>query len=429
MQIKLISLLLIFYITPVVAQQWKSLGLEKEFISAIAVDSTNPEIIYTGSMSDFSAGTVGGIFRTTNGGAEWDTLIRGVTVTDLDIHPTNPKIIYATLGLNALTFPGIIKSIDGGNNWIKADSGMIINPESGGRVLVIDPIHPDTLYVCTSGFSGGTLYRSTNGGNSWSDLNSPTLSSIISMAIDPKDPDHIYIGTDDTGKIYETKDAGKSWIITGLTYKGIIYDIQLDPDSSKKIYAGTTSYGFYFSKDGGLTWEQNNKGLPNNASILKIQFLKDNNTPTIYINADASFGIYFLNKNAEWESYGNVGSWFIQIAKNKIYAGSYAGIYLSEELTSVPDKFEQPTSIFLYQNYPNPFNPTTVITYQLTVSSYITLKIYDILGREVATLVNEEKKAGSYAVNFNANRLASGIYFYQLTTDNFVVTKKMVLIR
>jgi len=83
----------------------------------------------------------------------------------------------------------------------------------------------------------------------------------------------------------------------------------------------------------------------------------------------------------------------------------------------------------LQQNYPNPFNPSTVIGYQLPVSSDVTLKVYDLLGREITTLVDEYKPAGNYEVEFNAANLPSGVYFYQLKAGSFVETKKMILIR
>ena len=88
-----------------------------------------------------------------------------------------------------------------------------------------------------------------------------------------------------------------------------------------------------------------------------------------------------------------------------------------------------PVKYNLYQNYPNPFNPTTSIKFDIPKTSNITLKIYDILGREVATLVNEEKTAGSYTITFNASKLASGIYFYRLTAGSFNQTKKLVLLK
>jgi len=96
----------------------------------------------------------------------------------------------------------------------------------------------------------------------------------------------------------------------------------------------------------------------------------------------------------------------------------------------------QPEEIYLSQNYPNPFNPTTTIKYQLPEFSFVTLKVYDVLGSEIALLVNEEKPMGSYEVEFDASKLSSGVYFYRLQAvpngrqaGSFVVTKKMVLLR
>ena len=88
-----------------------------------------------------------------------------------------------------------------------------------------------------------------------------------------------------------------------------------------------------------------------------------------------------------------------------------------------------PTSYSLSQNYPNPFNPSTKISYNIAMVGIVSLKIYDILGREVSTLVNEEKPAGKYEVNFNASNLASGVYFYQIKAGDFVQSKKMILLK
>jgi len=83
----------------------------------------------------------------------------------------------------------------------------------------------------------------------------------------------------------------------------------------------------------------------------------------------------------------------------------------------------------LLQNYPNPFNPTTTITYQIPELSFVTLKVYDVLGSQIVTLINEEKSIGSYEVEFNASSLPSGVYFYQLKAGSFVETKKMILMK
>jgi hypothetical protein len=83
----------------------------------------------------------------------------------------------------------------------------------------------------------------------------------------------------------------------------------------------------------------------------------------------------------------------------------------------------------LYQNYPNPFNPTTVISYQLPVNTFVTLKVYDELGRQVKTLIEERQNAGSHSVTFNADNLSSGVFFYTLTAESFVETRKLIFIK
>ena len=113
-----------------------------------------------------------------------------------------------------------------------------------------------------------------------------------------------------------------------------------------------------------------------------------------------------------WDS--NDGNYLFYNTNDPVYVNNY------EE---VPERF------VLYQNYPNPFNPSTIISWQSQVSSWQTLKIYDVLGNEIATLVNEEKPASEYEVEFNSISLPSGIYFYRLQAGEFVETKKMVLLK
>ena len=101
----------------------------------------------------------------------------------------------------------------------------------------------------------------------------------------------------------------------------------------------------------------------------------------------------------------------------------------TEDLTTLSVTVDAPKSYAMYQNYPNPFNPTTVIMYQLPTNSFVTLKVYDIIGREVSTLVNEQKSMGQYEVTFDGSNLASGVYFYRLQAGSFVQTKKLVLLK
>jgi hypothetical protein len=105
------------------------------------------------------------------------------------------------------------------------------------------------------------------------------------------------------------------------------------------------------------------------------------------------------------------------------YDGSFEYSEIVEVEVGIPNEYS------LEQNYPNPFNPTTNIQYQIAVPGFVSLKVYDVLGNEVATLVNKEKPAGSYEVEFDGTDLPSGIYFYQLKASGFIETKKMILIK
>ena len=101
---------------------------------------------------------------------------------------------------------------------------------------------------------------------------------------------------------------------------------------------------------------------------------------------------------------------------------------LQEKIESIGD-YSLPKDFELNQNYPNPFNPTTIINYSVPNTNMVTIKVYDQLGKQVATLVNEEKPAGNYFVNFNASKLSSGVYFYRMQAGSFVETKKLILMK
>jgi len=102
---------------------------------------------------------------------------------------------------------------------------------------------------------------------------------------------------------------------------------------------------------------------------------------------------------------------------------------VTPKVTGISSQGELPELFTLMQNYPNPFNPGTVISYQLPAQSFVTLKVYDVLGREAATLVNKFEQPGYKSVYFNADNLASGVYYYRLQAGKFIATKKLVLLR
>jgi len=106
-----------------------------------------------------------------------------------------------------------------------------------------------------------------------------------------------------------------------------------------------------------------------------------------------------------------------------------AGVIIVQNTVSVPEDKLIADMFELYQNYPNPFNPSTKINFAIPNASFVNLKVYDVIGNEIATLVSEEKQAGNYEIDFNAAALSGGIYFYQLRADNFVETRKMTLLK
>jgi hypothetical protein len=170
------------------------------------------------------------------------------------------------------------------------------------------------------------------------------------------------------------------------------------------------------------------------------------------INVEDSVGIEFLRGFVINNISGGSGRFYVQLLVDTADGGDgdymMAGVYSDNTLpggdapinyktkvffknssNSVKQENQIPKSYELSQNYPNPFNPVTKINYALPKQGFVTLKIYDITGREIQSLVNEVKQAGYYTVDFNGSNLASGVYFYRIQSGDFVMTKRMVLIK
>lgn len=160
------------------------------------------------------------------------------------------------------------------------------------------------------------------------------------------------------------------------------------------------------------------------------RFLLNSTSPCVDAGSpDPAFNDVEDTSNPGFALYPSLGG-----LRNDIGAYGGPGAMLLPDISGIVGVRESysnhfPGSIFLYQNYPNPFNPITNIEYQVSELSIVILKVYNILGKEVATLVNEEKHPGNYEVDFNGSNLTSGVYFYQLKAGNFIETKKMTLLR
>ena len=190
--------------------------------------------------------------------------------------------------------------------------------------------------------------------------------------------------------------------------------------------------GVEYSSDNGVNWKNVSNGLKD----LPVLALASSG-PNVF--ALTNWGSIFLSSNngENWTlvNEGIIDTLVLAIGINDNYifaSSSEKGVWrrpLLEMISDVENTIELPKDFALYQNYPNPFNPATAIGYQLSTFSYVTLKIYDVLGNEVAVLVNEEKSAGRYEVNWNAKNLSSGVYFNQIRAGSYIQTKKLLLIK
>jgi hypothetical protein len=174
-------------------------------------------------------------------------------------------------------------------------------------------------------------------------------------------------------------------------------------DESEEYYTPTDGIILKINDSGELIWRKSYGG-PSSEYFNDILILDNNEF--LVVGTTNSFGA------------GKEDAWVLK------FTADTATTAVKNDYNS-----KSPESYTLNQNYPNPFNPSTKISWRSSVGSWQTLKIYDVLGNEVATLVDEYKPAGKYEVEFNASALTSGVYFYQLKTENYIETKKMVLLK
>ncbi|MBK7629235.1 MAG: T9SS type A sorting domain-containing protein [Ignavibacteriales bacterium] len=234
---------------------------------------------------------------------------------------------------------------------------------------------------------------------------------------------------DDIGNIYVTGETGTlgfplSYKITTIKYSPDGNEIWVNKFDSDTTY--TDGYAGY------------NIAIDNFANVYVIgQKYSSSDITTIKYNSEGSFQ-WAINYNGPSNSLdipvaigvdlnGNVYS----TGKSLDFTTGYDIVIIKyvQSPTSVDRESNIPNSFSLEQNYPNPFNPSTSIQYAISSKQFVTLKVFDVLGKEIATLVNEEKSAGSYEVNFNASQFSSGVYFYELQTGSFVETRKMILLK
>ena len=327
----------------------------------------------------------------------------------------------------------------------------------------------------------GDIYLSTDNGYSWND-NGITWTE--SKQLDPENinsftkiESNIFVGTNDG--VFVSKDNGQSWNSTDTNFS---YQVMRTAVIGTYLFAGTTGEGVFRSSDNGANWDSVDNGLTN-LDIYGLTTLgtnlyagafqsPGNSTGGVYLSSDYGntwniidtgltdhkvnllytngTNLYAGTNNSVYLSTNYGQSWIdisagapfdsnaaiisITIADSNLIVGTNGNgawrFPLSQLVTGINDGYNQlPTGFSLNQNYPNPFNPSTIISYSLPLHSYVSLNVYDALGREVRTLVNEEQNAGIHKVTFNSGNLTSGVYYYRLAAGSFIDTKKLILLK
>jgi hypothetical protein len=283
------------------------------------------------------------------------------------------------------------KSTDGGTTWTHSmisTSGATAYPYSLG----LDPSHPDTIYVGGYEGSGSALYRTLDGGTSWTKLTTTIMTSYIyAVAVNPTNPSTIFAGTG--GGIYRSTDFGANWVKVSTTIAGC-KDVLIDPANPSRVWVGTSSQGVYQSTDGGTTWTAMNTGL-----------------------GDMTVNKLAINPN----SY--------------LFAGTDgAAAYRWSLSVGVGDSETAPVALPALYASPNPVSAGASIHYSVVGSDPVSISIYDIQGRLVSTLSEGAQAPGDHetwwgACDDSGRTVTPGVYFIRLVSGGEVQTGRLVVAR
>ena len=407
-------MVLLFTITNSLMTQWVQTGPYGGQVTSMVVNGTN-----------FIIGTNGGgIFLSPNNGTSWSAIDTGLT---------NPYVIaLAITGQNlfaAVNLPsGVYLSTNNGMSWSAVNHGL----EDG---------YPqwDLYCLAVSGsnvFAGtdGRIFYSANNGTSWGGLGTePPGGYITALAVSGS---VIFAGTQGlsgvnpyTANVRVSTDNGTSW---NSNFPPLVTDVNTLFISNAYVFAGIHTGG------GPTGYRSGSNGLGSWSDISPSK--------TNAVNCFATYGPYLFagtypsgvflstNNGTTWKEVdsslngGSVSA--LAVCGTFLFAGTSKGVWRRplSEITSVNHKaIELPKRFSLEQNYPNPFNPTTTISFSIPIKSFVSLKVYDAVGREVSLLISEELSAGSYSRQWNATNLPSGIYFYRLRAASFNKTQKLIL--
>jgi ligand-binding sensor domain-containing protein len=365
------------------------------------------------------AGTTQGVFVSSDDGVHWTKENNGLTddgVWGLTTIANNS----GGADLFAGAFGSAYVSTNDGASWSAIDSGLTQN------------------YILTLTASGSTLFAgtisggffSTNEGTRWSAINyglpEVAINSFATRSAD------ILAGT--SSGVYVSTTTGQYWSAknTGLTNT----DVWTVAAESAEVFAGTSN-GLFVSTDEGSSWHESDTGI-SNKFVSALLAYPSGGVGDYLVAGTKNGGVFLSDNNAlSWNALDSglakAYIWSFAAHDNQLFAGTDSGVWvhpLPQIVTSVPrTPMAVPKGFTLEQNYPNPFNPTTVIGYSIPRRAHIELKVFDLLGRVVGILVDEEKAPGTYAAKFDASQLSSGVYFYRLSSGTFNDAKKFVVVK
>ena len=365
------------------------------------------------------------IRRTTNGGVKWDT-IPSPTIVPWTIAAINASTAMVS---DYSTSAIIYRTTDAGVNWTPAFE------QTGGFIDALLMVDQNIGYALGDPVNGQwTVLKTTNGGGTWQHLaNEPAQIGIEygwTQSFCTIGTRHFWFGSNDS-RIYRSTDGGASWSYT--TTSSALCSAVSFADSMNGVagfYDGTVAY----SSDGGATW--NDVTPPGSGHIWGIATDGERSfwlprADTVFVSTDRG-----RTWQSQWASSLGGELRDISLSRDGSILSGWVGSSIgglarySEVITFVHREEGVSASLFsLDQNYPNPFNPSTTITYDLPLEEHVRLNVYDVLGKEMLTLVNERQKAGHHFMTFDASGLSSGIYFYRIQAGEFSQTKKLTLLR
>ena len=373
----------------------------------------------------------GMLFRSTDNGNTWRNTSSEIQNFKECFLRFKDKIYAGT------TQGGVVSSMDDGASWV-------INGIPGGFVHSLVEVK-DSIFAGISSINYQSdigIYITADQGDNWSPASNglPNPISVTKIIVVPESLQYgkiIFLATNKG--VYHSSDNGNNWLPSnnGIGNDNIwtMAATYASTNSGLNLFAASKNY-FFISNDLGESWISSTTG-PKYESSLRLYSYPEYPGLDSVLFAIINYKKIFMSSDQgqNWESIGDglegAHIYDIDINSNYLYAGTSRGVWKRplSEIMLISSADSKPTHYTLMQNYPNPFNPTTTIRYSIPLQSLVTIKIFDILGRELETLINEEKQAGTYEITWNATNRPSGIYFYKIKAGNYTEAKKMVLLK